>query len=481
MRKPRQRGERFDLVVVGLGSAGLAAARFAANLGLRVAAVEQGPIGGDCLWTGCVPSKGLIASARAAQGIRTAGTFGVEAGQPIVDGAAVFARIRAIQRDIADGPDSPAELARAGVTHITGTARLDSRTSVVVGERRIVAKYVLICAGSRPAVPPIPGLEETGYLTSDTVWDLTVIPKRLAIIGAGAIGCELGQAFARLGSQVTILEAAPHILALEDPALTDLLTSSLTNDGVSLVTGATIDRIEPAGGARVIHGQVGADHTTWTADAILVATGRVANTPGLGLEAQGIAVGPGGVEVDDHMRTNCGTVFAAGDVTARPRFTHVAAHDATIAVRNMFFPGSSEVPQVVPRCVFTDPELASVGLTVAQAQERHGAAAVRVHRTDLTRGDRGRTDGLYSGAIQLVTVKGRLAGAGVLAPAAGEIVQSLALAIAQRMRLRDLASVVHIYPTHSWEIALLASQASYEHARRLRWLTRLRLPRRPND
>ena len=471
MRRARV-SDQFDLVVIGLGSAGLAAARFAAHIGKRVAVVERDRPGGDCLWTGCVPSKTLLASARSAQHARTAPALGVHVGEPTADADAVWTRIRDVQREIAEGDDSPQALTKLGLEVVTGSARLQSATTVDVDGRQVTTRFTLICTGSRPAVPAIPGLVESGYLTSDTVWNLTTIPRRLVVIGAGSIGCELGQAMQRLGSQVTIIESAPRILSAEEPDLAASLAHHLTGEGVEIAVGVVIERVELVDGTRVVHGRVGGEPVRWSADDLLVATGRVANVDDLGLSEVGIATTPAGIAVDSRLRTVRASVFAAGDVTGRPRFTHVAAHDATVAVRNMFFPGSTEAATLVPRCTFTDPELANVGMTINEARARHGAAAVAVHRSDLTRSDRGRADGLQTGGMVLVTVKGRLVGASVLAPAAGEIVHSLALAISQRLRLRDLSALVHVYPTLTWEVALLAAQASYDRARRWRFLSR---------
>ncbi|MEW6583828.1 MAG: FAD-dependent oxidoreductase [Actinomycetota bacterium] len=465
---------RFDLAVVGLGSAGIAAARFAATLGVRVVAVERARVGGDCLWTGCVPSKALLASARAAHAARRAGALGVRTGEIGVDGPGVWERIRRVQRDIAAGEDNADALRRCGVEVVEGEARLTSPTTLAVGERTLAARRILLCTGSRPAVPPIPGLADAGYLTSDTLWGLVEPPGRVLVLGAGPVGCEMAQALGRVGARVALVEALPGILARDEPALAHALAGVLTREGVEVVTGARVSRVSTRAGEHTVHADAGGAPRSWTVDAILVATGRSPTIDGLGLEEVGVATGPRGVAVDRRLRTSVRTVYAAGDVTGRHLFTHSAAHDAVTAVRNMLFPGAAAAATPVPWCTFTDPELAHVGLTVPEAEERHGAPRVHAHRSDLAASDRGRADGVEVGELLVVTAKGRIVGAHVLAPGAGEIAHAFLIPVSRRMRLRDLSGLVHVYPTLSWQTALLAAEASYARASRLRFLVRRR-------
>ncbi len=461
---------RYDLVIVGMGSGGLVAGEFAASLGLRVAAVERSRVGGDCLWTGCVPSKALLASARTAHHLRTADRFGMKAVEPEIDLAAVWRRIRAIQEEIAETDDNPARYEAMGMEMIRGEARLTGPNAVAVGGRVLQTRRILVCTGSRPATPQVPGLEDAGFLTSENVFELESPPRSVVMVGGGPIGVELAQALNRLGIGVTLLQKGDRLLPREEPELAELLRGILEGEGVDVRLGAEISRVAREGELKVVESSNG---ERFRAEEILVATGRTPATDGLGLEEAGVAVGPRGIEVDGRMRTNVSSVYAVGDVAGRYHFTHSAGHEGAMAVRDMFFPGRGRVSDLVPWTTFTDPELAHVGLTAAEARERHGAEKVAVERADLSHSDRARADGTSEGRIMLVTARDKLVGAHILAPAAGELIHEPALAIRQGMKLRDLASLIHVYPTMATSINLLAAEAAYRHARRFGWLTRL--------
>lgn len=470
--------DRHDLVILGLGSAGITAAEFAASLGLRVAAVERDRYGGDCLWTGCVPSKTLLAAAKAAHAVRDAGRFGIAVDGVGVDRDAVWRRIGEVQAELAGSTDDPARLVARGVEVLWGRARVASPTTVEVeGHGTLSARHVLVCTGSRPVVPSIPGADAAGVLTADTFWDAPSLPGSLTIVGGGPIGLELAQALVRLDVPVTVLEARDEVLGGEDPELARALVALLRAEGVVLQTGVTVERIEsaPGGGRTVLGTTADGASARWGSDAVLVATGRAANVEGLGLEAHGVRLGEHGIVVDGGGRTAVGTIHAAGDVTGAPRFTHAAGVEAARVVRNIAFPGRETAATVVPWCTFTDPELAHVGLTEEQAVAEHGRAAVRAWRRPLAESDRARTDGTPDGGLVLVTAKGRLVGGHVLAPGGGELVGELALAVHRREKLHDLAAVVHAYPTIGLEIQQLAAQAAYERAGRLGWLVRGRV------
>jgi pyruvate/2-oxoglutarate dehydrogenase complex dihydrolipoamide dehydrogenase (E3) component len=340
--------------------------------------------------------------------------------------------------------------------------------------RRLSTRAVLVCSGSRPAVPEdLPGLAEAGYLTNETVFEGAEAPASLVVIGAGPIGVELAQAFARLGTEVTLLQRADRILERDEPDLADRLAARLRADGVDLQCGVAIERVEVRSGRKIVHGTARGLTREWTAAELLVAVGRRPNVEGLGLEEQGVVVGPDGVETDPSGRTAAGWIWAAGDVTGGPQFTHRAAYDAVRAVRDIALPGRGRAPAFVPWCTFTDPELAHAGLTEAEAQERHGDG-VEVWRHELVHSDRARTDGATEGAVVVVTAKGRIVGAHALAPAAGELIHELALAVRDRARLDDLASLVHVYPTYATSVGVLAGDAAYRRADRYRWLVRAR-------
>ena len=463
--------DRYDLVIVGMGSGGMVAAEFAASLDLRVAVAERGRVGGDCLWTGCVPSKALLASAKAAHHMRTADEFGIDAVEPAIDRARVWKRIRAVQQDIAGSDDDPARFEAMGIGIVAGSARLTRADQVQVGERTLDTRYVLLCCGSRPAVPPIPGLDEAGFVTSESLFELEDPPASFVNIGGGPIAVEMVQGFHRLGIPVTLLQKGARILPRDEPALVDRLVDILRVEGVDLRFDVSTDRVTVEDGKKVVHGSEGGRPATWAADELLVAVGRTPNVEGLGLADLGIELTPKGVVVDDRGRTNVRTVYAVGDVVGRHLFTHAAAYEGVRAVRDMFFPGKGKVTAGVPWCTFTDPELAHAGLTVAEARQRYGND-VEVWHHALGHNDRARADGAADGAVMIVTYKKTVVGAHILAPAAGEMIHELALAIAEGLKLDAFARFMHVYPTMSTSIGRLAGDAAFEKADKLRWLIR---------
>ena len=460
---------RYDLVIVGMGSGGLVAAEFAASLGLRVAAVERHRVGGDCLWTGCVPSKALLASAKVAHHLRTADRYGLEAVEPEIDLAGVWRRIRAIQEQIAETDDDPARYEAMGVELVRGEARLAGENAVAVGERMLETRRILLCTGSRPATPAVPGLEEAGFLTSENVFELERPPRSVVVLGGGPIGVELAQAMNRLGIRVTLLQRGDRLVPRDEPELAELLAGVLEDEGVDVRLGAEASRVTKERELKIVESTNG---ERFEAEEILVAAGRTPTTDGLGLEEAGVDVERHGVVVDRRMRTSVSSIYAVGDVAGRYLFTHTAGHEAALAVRDMFFPGKGKVSELVPWTTFTDPELAHVGLTSAEAEEQHGAKKVAVARVDLSHSDRARADGMTEGRIVLVTARDKLVGAHILAPAAGEMIHEPTLAIRQGMKLRDLASMIHVYPTMTTSINLLAAEAAYAYARRFGWLVR---------
>lgn len=423
-----------DLVVIGLGSAGRTAVEFAAELGAEVVGIDRRPPGGDCLWTGCIPSKALLASARVAHTMRTADRMGVATVEPTIDLDAVWERIRDVQFAVAATDDDPERLRDLGVDIVMGEARVTSPTTVTVDGRRIETGTILIATGSRPIVPA--GFEHA--LTTDSLWSLDRPPTTLQIVGGGSVGCELGQGLHRLGVDVEVLERESSILPGLEPLVVEPVAAAFAAEGLTVRT-QVLDSTPRNDGPR------------------LVAVGRSPVVEGLGLEELGVQVGEHGVVVDDQGRTAVPSIFAAGDVTGRPHLTTRAASDATTAVRAMLLPGPASRESVTPTVVFTDPELASVGLTSS------GAAAVtddvEVWTLDVADTDRGRTDAA-AGRIALVTgPRQRLLGAHVVAPGAGEVIGELALAIRDGRRLNHLAGLQHAYPTISSGIGTLAARA----------------------
>ena len=467
--------QQYDLVIIGLGSGGTLAAEFAAGeLGLRVAAVERDRIGGDCLWTGCVPSKALIASARVAHTVRHAADFGVGSSGPDVDLTAVWSRLKAVQAEIASSDDSAERFRALGVDVITGSARITGYRQVTVdtgdGARELATRYTLVCTGSRPAIPPIPGLDSVEFHTSETLFDISEPPRSLIMIGGGPIATELAQAMVRLGVPTTVLEMAHRLVPRDEPELADRLGRILRDEGVDLRVATSPTAVRPGGDGVVVETVDG----EFSAAGLVVATGRHANVETLGLEKFAIPFGPGGVEVDARNRTLVPNIYVVGDaVEGRGNFTHTAAHDAVLAVRDMFFPGSGTPSQLVPWCTFTDPELAHVGLTAAEARERHGGRGVTVHRHELAHNDRARADGTTDGLILIVTAKDRIVGAHALAPSAGELIHEMALAIHFGANLDELSGLIHIYPTLAAGIGRIAAVRSFSTAKRFRILTRI--------
>ena len=464
---------RYDLVIVGMGSAGMVAAEFASTLDIKVAAVERDRVGGDCLWTGCVPSKALLASAKAANTMRHADRYGLTPVDPEIDTARVFERIRSIQADLAATDDNADRFTEAGVDVHFGAARLTAPDTLEVeGVGTLHSRFFLLCTGSRPATPSLPGLAEAGFLTSESVWDVERAPESLVVIGGGPISMELAQGFARLGVQTTVLERSSGVLSRDEPELAARLAEQIRGDGVELLTDVEIESVAVADAAKVVRGTVAGAPGEWRAAEIFVGAGRKPNLEGLGLEEVGVETGPKGVVVDASLRSSVKSIYAAGDVAGRFLFTHSAGYEAAAAIRNMFFPGSSDAPDFVPWCTYTDPELAHAGLTEAQAREEHGGD-VHVWRHDLSHSDRARADSVPGGEIRIVTAKGgRMVGAHVLSPNAGEVIHELALAISEKKKLSDLGSLVHVYPTLSMGIGQLAGEASYERAGRLSFLVR---------
>jgi pyruvate/2-oxoglutarate dehydrogenase complex dihydrolipoamide dehydrogenase (E3) component len=453
----------YDLVVLGGGTAGLVSSLIAAGLGARVALVERERTGGDCLWTGCVPSKSLIATARLAHRMRNAERVGLARVEPEIDFAAVMARV---QRAIAtiQPEDSPARLRAEGVEVIDGEGRFVDRSTLEVAERRVRFASAIIATGSEPAVPPLDGLEGADVLTTETLWAERELPGRLVVLGGGPIGCELGQALARLGSRIVLVELAERLLLKEEPAAGALIAGRLATEGVDVrlrTRAVEVLRAPDAPPGLVLEGSRG--RQTVRFDRILVATGRRPRTTGIGLDAAGVETDArGAITVDDRLRTSVPRIFAAGDVTARLPFTHVAAHHAPVAAVNALLGTRRSIDETIPWVTFTDPEVARVGLTEADARVRWGDRAI-VARSNYATLDRAITDGQPCGfALLVADPRGRLVGATVAAPGAGEAIAELTARVKHADKIDRLSSTVHAYPT----LAEGPARAADEHLRR---------------
>ncbi|QNE18244.1 oxidoreductase [Kribbella qitaiheensis] len=456
-------GTAWDLLIIGGGTAGIVAAKTAAGFGANVLVVEAARTGGDCLWTGCVPSKALLAAAHAAADARTAVRYGVHVDGVRVDFGEVMTHVRATIETI-EPDDSPDTLRAAGAHVAHGRAKLSSPDTAVIIDSspgtsagdgvRVRFRHALIATGSSPAIPPIPGLAEADPLTSDTIWSLTELPQRLLVLGGGSIGCELGQAFARLGSHVSILEEAPNLLPREDPHAASLLLAALADDGISISNGARLESVE-----RRDNGWRGrtSSGSTIPFDRVLVAVGRTPHTADLGLEAAGVTSDDHGhVVVDKQLRTSNPRIWAAGDVTGHPQFTHVAGVHGSLATSNAILGLHRSVDTAtIPRVTFTQPEVAAVGVAPDQAGAHSGLTVRTIDHTDL---DRAVTEDIRRGVTRLVLDRrGRIVGATIVGPRAGESLAELVLAARQGLRARDLATAMHAYPTYGdgpWRAAI---------------------------
>ncbi|MCH8919101.1 MAG: FAD-dependent oxidoreductase [Chloroflexi bacterium] len=454
----------FDLIAIGGGSAGLLAAEVTPRLGLKTALVERSRLGGDCLWTGCVPSKTLLASAKAAHTMRHADKYGLPSANVELDTATVWKRLSEVQEAIATTDDNPDRYRELGVEVVIGEGTLVDEHTVRVGERALTARRILLCTGSRPATPPIEGLDEAGFLTSENIFQLERAPRSLLVVGAGPIGVEIAQAMNRLGVKTTVLEVAPRMLARDEPALAEALLGVLLGEGVDVRLNVRLDRASRSEGGKVFHGSIDGEAHTWSAEEIFVAAGRKANIESLGLDRVGVETGPRGIIVDKKLRTSVKSIYAVGDCIGRFLFTHSAGAETATAIRNMFYVGSQSAPELIPWATFTDPELAHVGMTSAEARQKYGETSIRVYEWDLQQNDRARTDAAEAGRVVVVTESNsKILGAHILAPAASEMIGQFTLAIDQGMRLTPaFRNLVQVYPTFSTSIPRLAEEALYE-------------------
>ena len=437
-----------DICVIGAGSGGLSVAAAAAAFGVPVVLVEKGRMGGDCLNYGCVPSKALLAAAKRAELVRTAASFGIGSQSPAVEFDKVHDHVHAVIAAIAPN-DSKERFAGLGVRVIEGAARFRDARTVMVGEIEIEARRFVIAAGSSPALPPIPGLEETPHLTNETVFDLRTCPERLVVIGGGPIGLELAQAFQRLGAAVTVLEAAQP-LAKDDPECAAIVLDRLAREGVVIRAGVKIDRVRQDGGqVQVVLAKSGDDETI-EGSHLLVAAGRQPNVEGLDLDAAGIKHERSGIVVDNRLRTTNRRVFAIGDAAGGLQFTHVANYHAGLVVRQALFRLRVRVNNdAIPWVTYTDPELAHVGLSEAEARRR-GYQNIRILRWPYHENDRAQTEQDTQGHIKVITNKrGKILGATIVGPHAGELIATWTLAIGQGLNIRALAAIVVPYPTLS--------------------------------
>jgi dihydrolipoamide dehydrogenase len=450
----RPRSYDYNVVVIGAGSAGLVAAYIAAATKAKVALIEKHRMGGDCLNTGCVPSKALIRSAKLLSHIARSREFGIKHASSDVEFADVMQRVQKVIAKI-QPHDSAERYASLGVECIAGNARITTPWTVEVqtasGTRTLSTKSIVIAAGARPFVPPIPGIESSGYLTSDTVWNLRELPRRLVVLGGGPIGCELTQAFARLGSKVTQIEMLPRLMVREDSEVSEHVRQRFAAEGIDVKLGHKAVRVEADGGARRLIAEHEGKQVSIEFDQILVAVGRVANTSGYGLQDLGINVTQQKtVETDDYLQTLYPNIYACGDVAGPFQFTHTASHQAWYAAVNALFGTFRKFRadyRVIPWATFTDPEVARVGLNEQEAKEEKVAHAVTVYGIDDL--DRAITDGEADGFVKVLTVPGtdKILGVTIVGEHAGDLIAEYILAMKHNLGLNKILGTIHIYPT----------------------------------
>ena len=442
----------FDLAIIGAGAGGLAVAAGAANLGARVALIEKNRLGGDCLWHGSVPSKTLRKSARVAHWMRHADRFALAPVDPKPDIARVMERVASVVSSIAL-EDSPERFRTLGVDVIHGSGRFLSPTEFDVNGRTITAKHFVLATGSRPAIPPIAGLSHVPFLTNQTVFDLREPVPRLIIVGAGPVGCEMAQAFRRLGSDVLVVDMANKVLPREDADVAAVVQRQLEAEGVRYRLGITVGGVVPgephAGRVRMTLRNANGAVEQLAASHLMLAAGRVPNVEGLGLDAAGVHLDNGNIVVDDVLTTTNPRIHVVGDVAGKFPFTHAAEHQAGVVLSQTILGKSWTKPSpVVPWCTYTDPELARVGLSETDAR-RHGLEHF-VYRFPFLDVDRARAEGETEGFAKLVTDKrGHLLGAAIVGADAGELIAECVLAIEKGLKVEDISSAIHAYPTRS--------------------------------
>jgi pyruvate/2-oxoglutarate dehydrogenase complex dihydrolipoamide dehydrogenase (E3) component len=464
---------RYNLVVIGGGTAGLVTAAGAAGLGARVALVERHLLGGDCLNYGCVPSKALLRSSRVAGELQRAARLGVHlSGTAQTDFPAVMQRMREVRARISHH-DSAHRFRSLGVDVFLGHARFASSDTVQVGDQVLRFKRAVLATGARAAHPPIPGLEEAGYLTNETVFSLTRLPARLAVIGGGPVGCELAQAFRRFGSNITLIQRPSRLLKQEDAEATDILQKAFLSEGIRLVLNASVLRAEVASGEKALLVRSPAGDERIVVDEILAGSGRAPNVEGMNLEGIGVAFDAArGVHVDDRLRTTHPRIFAAGDVCLSSKYTHAADASARIVIQNALFLGRKKLSSLVmPRCTYTDPEIAAVGLTEETAAREGIAIDTYVRR--FSEVDRAILDGEEDGFVKIRTRQGsaEILGGTIVARHAGEMISELALAMAARVGLGSLSGVIHPYPTQAEAMRQLGD--AYNRTRLTPWVKKL--------
>lgn len=445
--------KKFQIVVIGAGAGGLVVAIGAARAGKKVLLIEGGQFGGDCTNFGCIPSKSLIASAKAAHAVRVAKELGVAAGSGTLDAKGALERVRAIREEIRSH-EEPDALEKFGVATLSGWAEFTSSHTLRVGEEEVSGKQIVIATGSSPFIPPIPGLENSPYHTNETIFELKTLPKSLAVMGAGPIGCELAQAFSRLGTKVTVIESMRGLLPREEKEVGALLKERFQKEGIEVLLRCEANKITYEEGSFHICTMQGEEHRDFESDELLISTGRKPNVGRLQLEKAGVQFSEKGIPVDRYGRTNAPHIFAIGDVVGGPLFTHLAESHGRSVLTTLLLPFSlkKKLPtQPVPSCTYTDPEVASIGLSEEEAKKQCKTATYLLPFNQI---DRAITEGKTEGFVKIVTKKwsSKILGATIVGPRAGEMLPEISLAMLENIPLRKLAHLIHPYPTYSGAI-----------------------------
>jgi pyruvate/2-oxoglutarate dehydrogenase complex dihydrolipoamide dehydrogenase (E3) component len=450
--------ESFDVVVLGGGTAGLVTASGCARLGRRVALIERDALGGDCLWTGCVPTKALVASAKLAHQMRHADAFGLERVEPRVTPKSVMDAMRAVRRDISRH-DDPEKFRKLGIDVIEGEAKLVSRNEVEVAGRKLIAKDIVLATGARTAVPPVEGLKESGFLDHASFLNQDEFPRELLILGGGYIGIEFAQLFARFGAKVTVVEMLDEIIIREDADIIARVRDILKREGIELHTGWAVKSVRRDGARKIARIENKRGESNGLAiDEVFVASGRRGNTENLGLEAAGVKVERSWIVVDKFLQTSVPRIWACGDVHGGLQFTHVAAYEAVKLVRNMLFPGKSAVDYThIPWALYTDPEVGHIGMTESEARAKYGDD-VRTYRVEMNDVDRAAVDRTTQGMIKFVCDrKGNILGAHALCTQASTVIEEVVLARRKGMKIGEIAQRISSYPSLSDGVQKAAS------------------------
>ena len=448
----------YDIAILGAGASGLIAAEFAVQLGARTALIDKGPIGGDCTWSGCVPSKSLIKVASVAHHARTAARFGIGVSAPTTDMTEVRAYLRATIQQIYE-PTMPEALRRKGMDVLIGAARFLDPHTLEVGTERIRAKKILINSGAEPRIPAITRLSDVTYSTYQQIFENDRLPQHLLVVGGGPIGCEIAQAYRRLGSRVTII--AEHLLPCEEPEVQEVLNRFFAQEGIERNV-ARAESVRREGDAITVETRAGKA----TGDLLLIATGRAPLVRDLGLEAANVRYTERGIEVNKFLQTTAGHIYAAGDVIGGQQFSHLAGWQGFQAVRNALLPGNNEgTTPAMPHITFTSPEIAQIGLTEKLARARFNAKDLLIRSFDINKVDRAVNENDRLGLIKIVAHgNGTILGASIVGERAGETITEIAVAMRNKLKLADLAATVHPYPTYSTGVQLLATKMAVEHA-----------------